>query len=157
MSTNVKTSAGTTLHISATLPATYDKAGYEAAGITYTAVGRITNFGDLAIGFNPVEFNDVSTRDTLTLKGTRNAVELPLQLGRAVADAGQILIKTALDSDADYTFKITLSDGVKGYFIGKVISAALNIGDGNTVTGNAVAIRLNSRFLEVAPEPPAQG
>jgi predicted secreted protein len=145
--TNVNTTAGTKLYISPTLPATDNKAGFDNL-VDFVKVARITNYGEIAQGYTPVEYADVETRDTYTLKGLRVASELSIELGRVRDDAGQIAVKTAMDSDNDYSFKIVTQDNTIFYFVGKVISASLTLGDANSVTSNSVTIRVNNRVIE---------
>ena len=110
----VKSTATTTLKISAGVPATFDAAGY--AALSYTAVGEITNFGEFGREFNLVTHNPIATRGTQKLKGSFNEGQLALQLGLDTDDAGQILMKAAALSDSLYAFLITTANGDKYYF-----------------------------------------
>jgi hypothetical protein len=60
-----------TLAISASLPATYDAAGYGATAITYTAVGKIEDHGTHGVKVNVNTFTPVDTGVTAKYKGTR--------------------------------------------------------------------------------------
>ena len=66
----VRTSAGTTLKVSASAPATFDKAGYSA--LTFTAVGEITDLGEFGREYALVTHNPVGTRGTQKFKGSFN-------------------------------------------------------------------------------------
>ena len=54
------TSAGTKLYVSASLPATYNSAGFGA--LTWTEVGEITDFGEWGKEYTVVNHNPVGTR-----------------------------------------------------------------------------------------------
>ena len=54
--TVLHTMSGATLAISASLPATYNAAGYGATGMTYTTVGEIENFGNHGVTANVTTF-----------------------------------------------------------------------------------------------------
>src|SRR5438105_13582069 len=76
----------------------------------YILVGFIANMGEFGRIFSLITFDDLSNRNTLKFKGQRNDGKLQLDLGRAPDDAGQAEMRTALNSDHDYNFKVTLSD-----------------------------------------------
>lgn len=67
MTTLAQTSAGTTLKISASLPATYDSAGFSI--LSYTTVAEITDMGEFGKEFNLVTHNPVNDRKTYKFKG----------------------------------------------------------------------------------------
>src|SRR6056297_1901621 len=108
MGTNVFTSAGTTLGLVADAPATEDEAGYSA--LTFVSVGEITDLGEFGREYSEVTHNPLGERRTQKLKGSFNDGSITLQMGRVPSDAGQALIQTALDDDADYSFEVTLQD-----------------------------------------------
>jgi hypothetical protein len=147
---DVSTTAGSSLSISSVLPATENAAGF-AAVTPWVKVARVTDLGEIEQSFTPVEFNDLELRDTYTLKGTRNAAELSVEVGRVETDAGQIAVLAAYESDNDYSFKIAHQDGSIFYFLGKVMSISPNFGDVNSITSRSFNIRLNCAVIEVAP------
>lgn len=114
------TVAGTTIGISASLPATYDVAGY--AALTYTDIGEITDGGAHGRTYNEVTSNPIGTRSTMKYKGSYNEGTKTLQLDMDNQDAGQALLKTALNDDEDYAFEVAYPNGDKDYFIAKVMS-----------------------------------
>ena len=124
MGTNVFTSAGTTLGLVADAPATEDEAGYSA--LTFVSVGEITDLGEFGREYSEVTHNPLGERRTQKLKGSFNDGSITLQMGRVPSDAGQALIQTALDDDADYSFEVTLQDGTVQYFQAKVMSYTTN-------------------------------
>lgn len=102
--------AGATLAISATLPATYDSAGYGATGITYTAVGQIENYGEHGVEANVNTFTPVDTAVTAKFKGSKNYGALNLTLGCLPSDAGQDVLEAGAESANHYSVKITYPD-----------------------------------------------
>src|SRR5690349_14090990 len=102
---SVDSSAGTTLKISASTPATFDAAGYGA--LTYTNIGEITNLGEFGREYSLITHNPIANRGTVKRKGSFNEGTMALQLGLDKNDAGQILAKSASVSDDDYSFEIT--------------------------------------------------
>lgn len=117
---SVGTTAGTKLGISAGVPATYDVAGY--AALTYTNVGNIEDAGEHGRVYAEVTFNPIAERGTQKFKGSFNEGNKTLSIGYDSDDAGMILLKTALNSDANYAFEVEYPNGDIDYFQAKVMS-----------------------------------
>lgn len=144
----VMTSAGSTLGISTTLPASYDSTGFNA--LTFTGVGEITDLGEFGKEFNLVNHNPLGNRQTKKFKGSYNNGSLQLQMGRDASDAGQTAMRTALASDNSYSFKVTLQDGTKLFFTGKVMSYRTSIGSVDQITGATTTVEIDGDIVEVA-------
>lgn len=135
----VQTVAGTKIALSASIPATFDAAGYAAAGMVYTTIGEITDGGSHGKTYAEVTHNPIDTRMTQKFKGSINIGTKTLNLAIDDDDAGQVLLKAALDSDNDYSFKVTYQDGSIDYFQAKVMSfekAATSVDSIRTATVN---------------------
>lgn len=143
----VMTSAGSTFALSASIPATYDASGYNA--LTYTAVGEVTDVGEVGREYNLVNFNPLGTRITKKFKGSYQAGSITLQFGRDFTDSGQILLGAAAFSDNTYSFKITLQNGKKLYFTGMVMSLKTNVGSVDQITSASAQIELHTDVVEV--------
>lgn len=144
----VMTSAGSTLSIGAALPATYDATGYGA--VVWTVVGEITDLGEFGKEYNLVTHTALGQRQNKKFKGSFNNGSLQLQLARDTADAGQIAMRDALDSDASFPFKVTLQDLSKAYFTGKVMSYKTSVGSVDQITGASCTVEIDSEIVEVA-------
>lgn len=145
MTTKAVTVAGTTIGISASLPATYDSTGF--AALTYTTIGEVTDIGSFGKDYTLVTHNSLSDRKTYKFKGSYNNGSLALKLARATlanTDAGQTLAITASGSDASYSFKIENQDLSNDYFTAKVMSFMTNIGSVNSILGAEIKIELDS-------------
>ncbi len=143
----VRSTAGTTLRISAAAPATYNAAGY--AALTYTNIGEITDLGEFGREYAPIKHNPIDTRATVKLKGSFDEGQLALQLGLDTDDAGQILCKAALLSDNNYSFEVTAQNGDKYYFPALVMSFKTNFGSVDSVTSASMNVELTSSKLGV--------
>lgn len=119
---SVKTAAGTVISISATTPATFDAAGYQATAMVFTPIGEITDGGQHGRTYNEVTHAPLASRAVQKFKGSYNEGTKTLQLGLDSDDAGQILLKAALASDADYSFKVAYPGGDIDFFQAKVLS-----------------------------------
>lgn len=144
--TEAFTSAGTTLAISASLPASVTTTAY--AALTYTTIGEVTDGGSIGRTYNTVNHLPLGDRGTVKLKGSYDDGTMTVQLAYAPGDAGQALIETALDDDAFYAFALTLQDGTIKYFQAQVTSAPVNIGTADTVTGLTVNLSIKSGTIK---------
>lgn len=104
--TVLHTLVGATLALSATLPATYDAAGYGATGVAFTTVGNVEDFGEHGGEASVSTFTAVGDGVVQKFKGSINYGSLALTLGAMASDAGQDLIDTAFASKNRYSCKI---------------------------------------------------
>lgn len=108
--TVIESLAGATLAISASLPATYDAAGYGATTITYTAIGEVESIGDHGVTASVTEFTPIGTSVVAKVKGSKNYGTMAVTLGAMPSDAGQDIIEAASESNAHYSVKLTYPD-----------------------------------------------
>ena len=142
----VQTSAGTTIGISAGLPATDDAAGYGA--LTFTPIGEVTDLGEYGKVFNLVTHNPIATRRTEKFKGSFNEGSISMGIGEDTSDAGQILLDTAVESDANFSFEITAQDGDIDYFQAKVMSKTVNVGSVDSIRSSTVQLEITSGIVD---------
>ncbi len=100
----------TTYAISASLPATYDAAGYGATTITYTTIGKVESFPEFGSNQGVNEFVPVSGDVEYAKDKTRYGGG-PMVVADVPADAGQVICKAAAASANHYSMKITYPDG----------------------------------------------
>lgn len=103
--TNIQTLLGATLSITATLPATYDAAGYGAT-ISWTLIGQVENYGNYGGASNVVKFIPVDTGTVNKQKGSTDYGSMSLMMASLPSDVGQILLNTAFGSTAHYSIKL---------------------------------------------------
>lgn len=108
--TVINSLAGATLAISASIPATYDASGYGATTQIYTAVGEIENFGNHGMSATVTEFTPVDTSTVAKVKGSKNYGMMTTSMADLPSNAGQVILKTASESNAHYSVKITYQD-----------------------------------------------
>lgn len=116
----IESVAGTTFKISAGVPATFDSTGY--AALTFTPVGEVTDLGEFGRVYNVIKHNPIGSRGTGKRKGSYDEGSLSVKLALDTDDAGQILCKTASQSDANYSVLITAQGGDKYYMSVQVTS-----------------------------------
>jgi len=143
----VRTTAGSTLRITATAPSTFDESGYNTlftASPLPALIGEITDFGEFGREYNLVTHNPVADRGTVKLKGSFNEGTMSMTLGLDTDDAGQILAKTARDSDDDYYFMVTTQNGDRYFFAAKVMMFKNALGGVDSVTQANMTLELTT-------------
>jgi hypothetical protein len=148
MALNAQSSAGTTISLSAALPATYNAAGF--AALTFTALGEVTNIGEFGKVYTLITHNPLATRKTEKLKGSYNNGSATLALAIDKDDAGQILATTASDSDAAYSVEVVYQDGSIDYFTALVMSFTTNIAGVDDILSGSINIELDDDIVPVA-------
>lgn len=152
----VNTSALSKLFIGDVADDTVDTEG-EFEALNLLAVGEIEDMGDFGDVANGITFTSLDDRRVRKFKGSFDAGNIGLTLGRDASDVGQASIRAAQATDFDHAFKITLNDGSSGspsspttfYFRGKVMSYTTNIGNTDSIVRSTVDIAINSAILEI--------
>lgn len=148
-STEVFTSAGSTIAVSAAAPATYDQAGFDV--LTFTTIGKVSDMGEFGREYAEVTFNALGERKTEKRKGSYNDGNLSLSLARVPGDAGHILLLAALAVDDSYAFEVTLQDGTIMYFTAQTMSYKTGVGSTDQITTATCNLAIDNDIIEVAP------
>ena len=149
MASKVRTTAGSTLGISTTAPATYDDTGFSA--LSFDLIADITELGEFGRTYNLVTHNPIADRRTVKRKGSFNDGAITMQLGRDGTDVGQIAARAALDDDDSAYFALTTQDGTILYFSAQVMSFTYNMGNVDSITAGAITLEIDFNILEIAP------
>lgn len=148
----VRTSAGTTIRVTASAPATFNSAGYNTLFTTSPVpalVGEVTDLGEFGREFALVTHNPVGSRGTQKFKGSFNEGTVTLSLGLDTDDAGQIVMKAASLSDADYSFMVTTQNGDKYYFRAQVMSWKVGVGSVDSITTATATLEITTNAAGV--------
>lgn len=148
----VRTSAGTTLKVTSTAPATFDVSGYNAlftASPVPATVGEITDLGEFGREFALVTHNPVGTRGTQKFKGSFNEGTVSVSLGLDTDDAGQIIMKAASLSDNNFSFMVTTQSGDRYFFAAKVMSFKVGVGSVDSITTATSTLELTTNAAGV--------
>jgi hypothetical protein len=124
----VQSLSGARVGISATIPATFDVAGYDVSSIIFTPIGQIESYGSHGLSATVTEFTPVDTATVAKVKGSKNYGTMSLTIGNLPSDAGQVLLKTASESNAHYSVEIRYQDDEYHYL--DVIVTKLEYVDG---------------------------
>lgn len=118
----VRTAAGTVISICAEQPNTFDSSGYAGTGMNWVAIGEITDAGTHGRKYAEVTHKPIGSRGVQKFKGSFDEGQKTIQLGLDMDDAGQVIVRAALLSDNDYSFKVAYPGGDIDYFQAKVMS-----------------------------------
>lgn len=143
----VQTAAGTTIGISAATPATFNATGY--AALNFTTIGEITDGGTHGRVYAEVTHNPIGSRGTQKFKGSFNEGNKTLQLALDVDDAGQVLAKTALNDDDDYSFAVTYPDGSMDCFQAKVMSFTKTVSTVDSIVTATIELSITTNSAGV--------
>lgn len=140
----VQTAAGTTLSISATTPETFDSAGYQSTDLVWSVIGEVTDMGSHGKTFAEITHKPIGSRGTQKFKGSFDVGTKAVQMALDMDDAGQDIARTAADSDADYSFKMTYPNGDIDYFQAKVMSFTKSVTGVDTIVSATMNLSLTS-------------
>ncbi|UAK25865.1 hypothetical protein [Sphingomonas nostoxanthinifaciens] len=140
------TAAGSAIAISAAAPATFDATGY--AALTYTEIGQVEKIGAIGAVYAKVEFQPLKGAKQ-KFKGSKDNGTLAPSLAHDSTDAGQTLLRTAADSNANYSFMVTYADGAKRYFQGRVFGYPETTDGADTVLMANPTVEINTDIVKV--------
>jgi hypothetical protein len=125
----------------------------------YTTVGEIADLGSFGRVYQEIIAQSIGTRGDRKFKGTYNDGQMTIKVNRDYADEGQADVETALDSDSDYNFRVTLNDNADGGFTNptyitfkaKVMQFPLELGGPNSIMSGNIVLSLKSGSITVVP------
>jgi hypothetical protein len=148
----VRTSAGTTLRVTASAPASFNSAGYTTLFSTSPVpalVGEVTDLGEFGREYALVTHMPVGNRGTQKFKGSFNEGTITLSLGLDTDDAGQIIMKAASISDNDYSFMVTTQNGDKYFFRAQIMSWKVGVGSVDSITTATATLEITTNAAGV--------
>jgi hypothetical protein len=142
------TSNGTTIGITAGVPATFDAAGYGA--LAFTTIGGVESIPAFGATSSVNSFQPLNGM-TEKNKGPANGGSIALPYAIDKTDAGQTLLATAADpaNNARYYFVVTFPNGDKRFFGGKVFGAPETVGSATNVLMGSATIEIETKTVKV--------
>lgn len=143
-----QTAAGSSLGISASLPATHDASGY--AALTFIEIGQVEKLGTFGAAFAKVEYQPLKGAKQ-KYKGSADYGALQPSIAIDDADAGQTLMLVAADDETQklYSFRVTLQDGAKRYFRGRVFGSPETADGADTMLLATPTVEICTRVVRV--------
>ena len=145
---DVRTSAGSTLLVYAGKPVTYTEAGFRQ--LQFTEVGEITDLGEFGREYTQVSHNPLKKRGVVKRKGSYNEGSISLPMARDANDDGQAILSIAANSDASYSYCIRLQDGSRFFFTAQCMSFKTRVGSVDSITGKTAQLEIDGEILEAA-------
>lgn len=142
---DVTKNAGTTVKMSATLPATYDDTGYGVP--VFTDIGEIIDVGEIAKTWAAINHQAVTREYPQKVKDTYDIPDVTITIGRVTSDTGQVLLQTALAASVSYSFEVTLPSGDIVYFTAQVMKAGLGAVASGAVSSTVVTLAVDPESL----------
>ena len=137
--------AGTTLEISASLPSTYDKAGYDA--LAWTQVRGVRIIGDIGRQYRTSEYQSfdmpIPVQKKYGLTGGSNNIEII-----RISDAGQDMLVAAVDGGS-HSFRVKTPDGLTFCFVADANSVLSGVGDASAAGDRKIAISYTRPPIEI--------
>lgn len=145
---DVRTSAGSTLMVYAGKPVNYAVDGFKQ--LQFTEVGEITDLGEFGREYTQVSHSPLKNRGVIKRKGSYNEGSITLPMARDAKDAGQAILTAAAKSDASYSYCIRLQDGTRFFFTAQCMSFKTAVGGVDSITGKSAQLEIDGEILEAA-------
>ena len=151
---------GSEVSVTATLPTDYTSAAFKTALANPTLIGGIITVGALPRVFGTETINQLLYGGNQTIKTTMSEISVDLEILRAPSDAGQVILETAFNSRANFTFSVKTPDTTGFSYVGML--AKVTKFDDSPLDGNAkkISITLSIQcptaipFFSYTPDPP---
>jgi hypothetical protein len=150
--TDVTSSVGTAVSVSAGNPATYDAAGFSA--LTWSLCGELAELPAYGAEAALATHTPLKTGIVAKRRGSINYGSVTLTMALSDADAGQAILRTkaeaAAGTDATIAVKIVLVEGDTQYFTAQVMSYKVNVGNADAITMAEVTLEIDNSVVTVS-------
>lgn len=145
-----QSAANTKVAIASGAPATYDAAGFAAQA--WKNMGKVKNVAEFGKQFDIITNNYLSQRGAEKKKANWNGGQLNMELDLLDGDLGQELAYDALDSDDDYSFRVTLQNGTVYYLRCLVTAFRVMTGSSSDMVRGNLSTEVNPIFTAAGDE-----
>lgn len=148
----VQLSTGTTVGISATLPASFNLTTTGYPGRTYVTIGEVMDVPEGGDQRTVVPYNPLASDNEEYLVGSKTHDQVTIAIMRDDDDAGQVAVQTAYNGKDEVAFEIEYPDGSIDYFTGFVVSFKSAVGAVNSILAKSMVVqRTRSTVTEATP------
>jgi hypothetical protein len=145
-STDFFTSDGSKVYLSTAAPVALTTSDFGA--LSFTEIKEVTNIGTIGATRAVVTHTTLSDGIAHKRTGSTNYGAMSLGMARVVADPGQALLKAAVGSNENYSFKIAMQDGTFLYFQGQVMAYPVTVGGVDAVVSSEVTSEIDTPIVE---------
>lgn len=151
-----ETFAGSKIYIGTTAAAA-SRSQFEAD--TFLEIKEVSNMGELGAAANILQFPIVSDDFVKKSKGTRNAGDPVLVVGRLPNDPGQVRVRQAEETKYFYNFKLEIADAINEehtntviYFRALVAGVPMQLGGNEDFVTESYSLGVYPRPLIIESE-----
>jgi hypothetical protein len=148
---DVVSSVGTIVSVSATAPATYDATGF--AALTWSACGELADLPAFGAEAALATHTPLKTGIVAKRRGSLNYGSVTLTMALSETDAGQTILQTkgsaAAGASALVSVKVALVNGDIQYFTAQVMSFKTNVGNADAITMAEVTLEIDNSVVKV--------
>jgi hypothetical protein len=149
---DVVSSVGTIVSVSATAPATYDATGF--AALTWSACGELADLPAFGAEAALATHTPLKTGIVAKRRGSLNYGSVTLTMALSETDAGQTILQTkgsaAAGASALVSVKVALVNGDIQYFTAQVMSFKTNVGNADAITMAEVTLEIDNSVVKVS-------
>lgn len=148
---DVVSSVGTVVSVSANAPATYNSAGF--AALTWSPCGELAELPAFGAEAALATHTPLATGIVAKRRGSLNYGSVALTMAMSDTDSGQTVLQDAAEAgagqDAQVSVKVELVNGEVQYFTAQVMSYRTNVGNADAITMAEVTLEIDNSIVKV--------
>lgn len=148
---DVVSSVGTVVSVSANAPATYNSAGF--AALTWSPCGELAELPAFGAEAALATHTPLATGIVAKRRGSLNYGSVALTMAMSDTDSGQTVLQDAAEAgaglDAQVSVKVELVNGEIQYFTAQVMSYRTNVGNADAITMAEVTLEIDNSIVKV--------
>lgn len=149
---DVVSSVGTIVSVSASAPATYDATGF--AALTWSACGELADLPAFGAEAALATHTPLKTGIVAKRRGSLNYGSVTLTMALSEVDTGQAILQTKgsapAGQSASVSVKVALVNGDIQYFTAQVMSFKTNVGNADAITMAEVTLEIDNSVVKVS-------
>lgn len=149
---DVVSSVGTVVSVSANAPATYNSSGFSA--LTWSDCGELAELPSFGAEAALATHTPLKTGIVAKRRGSLNYGSVALTMAVSDDDTGQTVLQDAAEAaagtDAQVSVKVVLVNGETQYFTAQVMSYKVNVGNADAITMAEVTLEIDNSIVKVA-------
>jgi hypothetical protein len=148
---DIVSSVGTVVSVSANAPATYNSAGF--AALTWSPCGELAELPAFGAEAALATHTPLATGIVAKRRGSLNYGSVALTMAVSDTDTGQTVLQdsaeAAAGTDAQVSVKVVLVNGEIQYFTAQVMSYKVNVGNADAITMAEVTLEIDNAVVKV--------
>jgi hypothetical protein len=148
---DIVSSVGTVVSVSANAPATYNSAGF--AALTWSPCGELAELPAFGAEAALATHTPLATGIVAKRRGSLNYGSVALTMAVSDTDTGQTVLQDAAEAaagtDAQVSVKVVLVNAEIQYFTAQVMSYKTNVGNADAITMAEVTLEIDNSVVKV--------